>query len=457
MNSPAQIERLGFEDSHHAFSVARILRGLLVVLLLIGLGSDAGEAQAQASSNTFRFYFGSKGLPPGFRRVSPTDVYSKETGWGFDLGSSVQSLKRVGVSQPVDGLVGDQPFFFSVALPEGNYNVRVTLNGQPDETSTTIKAESRRLMIEGVVPGSKGVAHVENVFTVNVRQPQIASGSQVRLKPREKGPPLVLDWDDKLTLEFNARRPTLRFLEISPAEEAVTVFLAGDSTVTDQPLEPWNSWGQMLPRFFKPGVAVANHAESGESLKSFLDERRWEKILSLMKPGDYVFIQFGHNDQKERGAGVGAFTSYKTDLNRFIREARQHGGIPVLITPMHRLRFDDQAKILNTLGDYPAAVRQTSSEEHVPLIDLNAMSKLFYEALGSQDARRAFQDGTHHNNYGSYELAKCIVEGIKSAQLDLAKHLADDVPSFDPNRPDPIGSFTVPASPRATAAKPDGN
>ena len=115
----------------------------------------------------------------------------------------------------------------------------------------------------------------------------------VRLKPDEQS---HLDWDDLLTLEFTGTHPCVHALEISKADKAVTVYIAGDSTVTDQAQEPWSAWGQMLPRFFKQGVAIANHAESGEYLKSFVGEHRLQKILETIKAGDYLLIQFAHND-----------------------------------------------------------------------------------------------------------------------------------------------------------------
>jgi lysophospholipase L1-like esterase len=215
----------------------------------------------------------------------------------------------------------------------------------------------------------------------------------------------------------------------------------------------------MLPRFFKPGVAIANNAESGESLRSSLSAHRLDKVLSTMKAGDYLIIQYGHNDEKEKGEGIGAFTTYKADLKTFVTESRKHGGIPVLVTPVQRRTFDLAGKITNSHGDYPEAVRQVAREENVPLIDLNATSKLFYEALGPEKSKIAFKDGdgTHHNNYGSYELAKCIVEGIKRANLGIAKFLLNDTPVFDPSRPDPVASFSVPASPIITSTKPLGN
>jgi lysophospholipase L1-like esterase len=244
---------------------------------------------------------------------------------------------------------------------------------------------------------------------------------------------------------------------LEKADGVPTIYIAGDSTSTDQPGEPFNSWGQMLPRFFKPEIAVANHGESGESLRGFLGEKRWDKVLSIIKPGDYIFIQMGHNDQKEKGEGIGAFTSYENDLKRFVADARQHGATPVLVTSMNRLNFDAEGKIVNTLGDYPEAVRQAAKEEKVALIDLNAMSKPFYEALGPEDAHLAFagSDKTHHSNYGSYELAKCIVEGIRQARLPIVKYLVD-MPPFDPAHPDPVAKFDVPAEPSGRTQRPLG-
>jgi lysophospholipase L1-like esterase len=414
----------------------------IIVLPSIALCSDAGSL--------FKFDFGSGKVAPGWIQVAPTTAYSKQLGYGFDLNSKVTAVDRGGDPPHRGFWTSDQPFFFSVALPEGNYNVTVTLGDLNGETDTTVKAESRRLMLEQIKTAAG--KFVSRTFTVNVRTPRLASGGEVRLKPRESGPPLVLHWDDKLTLEFNGARPCLCALEIANAPDAITLFLAGDSTVTDQPREPWNSWGQMLPRFFKPGVAVANHAESGESLPSFIGARRFDKVLGAMKQGDYLFIQFGHNDQKDKRPNAGPFTTYKTNLMRFVAEARKRGGIPVLITPMER-----KAGVTNdTLGQFPAAVREVAKEQNVPLIDLHSMSKVLYVALGT-DLDKAFQDGTHHNNYGSYELARCIVEGIRTNQLPLAKFLADDFPPFDPNHPDAIEAFKVPPSPMLSTEKPEGN
>ncbi len=367
----------------------------------------------------------------------------------------MQAVARGGSDPLHSGFcTSDKPFCFSVALPEGNYKVTATLGDAEGESTTTVKAELRRLMLEHIHTESGKFA--TRSFLVNLRTPQIAGDGSVRLKDSEKTSE-VWDWDEKLTLEFNDKHPCLCALEIEPVDKVPTVYILGDSTVCDQPAEPWNSWGQMLPRFFKPEVAVANHAESGESLRSSLGAHRLDKVLSTMKPGDYLFIQFGHNDMKEKGAGVGAFTTYKADLKRFVTAARKRGGIPVLVTSMNRKSLDSTGHVNNTLGDYPEAVRQVAKEEDVALVDLHAMSKELYEALGPENIGKAFQDGTHHNNYGSYELAKCIVQGLKQSNLDLAKVLADDVPAFNPKHPDAVADFHMPASPSRSDRKPEGN
>jgi lysophospholipase L1-like esterase len=214
----------------------------------------------------------------------------------------------------------------------------------------------------------------------------------------------------------------------------------------------------MLPVFFGPEVAIANNGESGETARSFLGERRWPKVMSVIKRGDWVLIQFGHNDQKEKGEGVGAFTTYKATLKRFIAEAREHGANPVLITPMNRRTFDAEGKVTNSLGDFPEAVRQLAREENVPLIDLNSMSKTLYEALGPEASGNLFagSDTTHHSDYGSYELAKCIVLGVQQDHLAIANDLKKGLPKYDPAHPDPFHGFDIPPDPNSTTVKPYG-
>jgi lysophospholipase L1-like esterase len=409
---------------------------------------------ADAIRKNLKFDFGSGAAVAGFVRVSPATIYSSELGYGF--------MQPVEVSQSTGrasrtSLCSEKSFRFSADVPEGNYNIAISLGNQSAESLTTVKGEARRLMLEKVstAPGQ----FVTRNFTINVRTPILKSGGRVKLKADEQG---HFDWDNVLTLEFGDAHPCLRTLEITPVDDAVTVYIAGDSTVTDQSKEPYAAWGQMLPRFFQAGVAIANHAESGESLKEFIGEKRLVKIMETIQSGDYLFIQFTHNDQKPGPNHVDAFTDYKSYLKLYINEARLHGAIPVLVTSMLRRNFGDDAKIVNTLEDFPDAMRQTAKEENVPLIDLNVMSKAFYESMGPEKSVRAFvhypagtypgqsaelKDDTHFNSYGAYQLAKCIVEGIKADKLGIAKYLVEGLPAFDPAHPDSLESWSYPASP----------
>jgi len=191
-----------------------------------------------------------------------------------------------------------------------------------------------------------------------------------------------------------------------------------------------------------------------------------------MKKGDYLFIEFAHNDQKPGGNHLDPFTTYKAEVKNYIAEARKKGGNVILVTSMNRRRFDENGKIMNTLGDYPEAMRQTAAEEKVPVIDLNAMSKDFYEAMGPENSKKAFvhypantypgqdkalADDTHFNPYGAYELARCIVTSIIQQKLDLVNYLIDPVTLFDPKHPDALTDFHWYESPSVSVLKPDGN
>ena len=270
----------------------------------------------------------------------------------------------------------------------------------------------------------------------------------------------------------------LAAVEISKADDQITVYLAGNSTVVDQDDEPWASWGQMITRFFKPGVAIADHAESGLTLASFKGSRRLDKVFSTAKPGDYLFVEFGHNDQKERGPNAGAWKAYTESFKYFIEQAKAKGMIPVVVTSTSRRAFSDTTgRVVNTLGDFPAAARKVAQDEGVALIDVNAMTADFYNALGKEASTKAFvhypantwpgqkaplADNTHFNSYGAYEIAKCVIEGIRSNHLGLEKYLID-APQFDPSHPDDPNTFNLPVSApspvlkAALFAKPDGN
>jgi lysophospholipase L1-like esterase len=394
----------------------RIVSRLNWIALLVAIAPATASAQPQKTN--FKFQFGSGKPTPGFVQVSPTTTYTPERGYGFDLDSKVTALEGPGCC------TSDKPFYFSVKLPEGNYDVTVTLGDPKGESATTVRAESRRLMVENV--RTKPGEIVTRTFTNNIRTSKLASGGEVKLKDREIG---VLHWDDKLTIEFRGERPCVCALEIARNDKAITVYLAGDSTVTDQVQknETFTSWGQMLTRFFKPGVvSIANHAESGEATATFIGAKRLEKILDTLKKGDYLFVQFGHNDQNQKRE----ISVYKDLLKRYVAEARKREATPVLVTPMRRRVFDAAGKVGDNLGGYPDAVRQVAKEEKVTLIDLHAMCKDFYEALGPENSKLAFveKDNSHNNVYGAYEVARMIADAVRKSDLGLAKYVIDALP-----------------------------
>ena len=389
----------------------------------------------------------------GMRSVSGLRFGEGHNEFGFDLMPSPQTASGACSSE--------KPFFISFRVPEGNYLVSLDLGGT-EESATTVKAESRRLMLEQVrtAPGQDA----QRSFVVNVRTPALAGSGRVHLKPREIG---TLDWDDKLTLEFTGTHPTVRSIEIEPVS-VPTIYLAGDSTVVDQDKEPWAAWGQMLPLFFDDKIAIANHAESGETIRSFETEGRWDKIFSTLRSGDWLFIQFAHNDQKP-GRDFVPIADYKDLLHKYIDRARSRDAQVVLVTSMNRRSYGPGGKIEATLGDYPAAMREVAQESRVPLIDLEVMSKTLYEAMGPEGTLHAFvhypantfpdqpnelKDNTHFNSYGALELAKCVVQAIQDSDLSLRKRLRPGLLRFDPAHPDPPTVWTDPLDPFLSATKP---
>ena len=386
---------------------------------------------------------------------------------------------------PLHAMKFEAPFI----QQNSSVTIRVGLSDAPGgEVDIRVKAEGRRLVF--YAPGvnlNKGSAkdikvgslpggvYYEITFSVNTRTPDIPGGGRVSLKPDEIGHPRgddVLSIEDLsfTTADGKQLRPLYYNVDVKPDENMPVVYLAGDSTVCDQRDEPWATWGMMIPAFFGPGTAVANHAESGLALSSFAAQNRLAKILSAMKAGDWVMIQFGHNDQKETGPEAGADKGYSKRLASMIDSVKAKGAHPVVLTPVERRRFRD-GKPYGTLQDYAAAAKRVAAEKGVPVIDLNAMSLKFYEALGEEGSKHAFvhypantfpgqpqalKDDTHHNPYGGFELAKCVVQGIRENVPELAKRLRPDIPDFDPAKPDDFASFRLPSGGVSSAKKPDG-
>ena len=412
-----------------------MLRFIVFLSAMLLLGASGAE------SKPLQFHFGNGPAPSGAQAVKIGDVYAAKPGWGFEAGAQL--------TQDANGVVGTKPFFFSAAVPEGNYRVTVDFG---NSNQTVIKAEDRRLALEA------GMATGKHSFLVNVRRPEIPNHAAVKLKPRETDP-TCRTWDDKLTLEFNGASPRVNGITITADPKVPALHIMGDSTVADQSLEPFASWGQMLPRFVADTLVVVNHAQSGDSLRSAAGANRLAKVLSMLRPGDWVMIQYGHNDSKDKSPGAGPFTTYKASLEQFVSDIRAAHGQPILITPVQRRTFGKNGTLLNSHGDYPTAVRQVATEKQVPLIDLHTISTALYEAMGPEASLALFvpKDGTHHNNFGAYQLARCIVHGVGQSKLPITQHFIKETPPFNPRTaPDPA-KFTLPASPQATTEKPLGN
>jgi lysophospholipase L1-like esterase len=225
----------------------------------------------------------------------------------------------------------------------------------------------------------------------------------------------------------------------------VRIFLIGDSTVADKPLadNPERGWGQMLPMFFDDRVAVENCAKNGRSTKSFIDQGLWQSVLEQLRKGDYVLIQFGHNDEKKEDSTRYAepHTAYKENLLKFVRESREKGAIPVLMTPVDRRKFDDAGKSFNTHGDYPAVVKEVAKGENVPLIDLQSEDEPLLDKLGPEGTKKIFlwippgkygllpdgkKDDTHFTQFGAIQIAGLVVQGLRELDLPLRDFLRTD-------------------------------
>lgn len=421
--------------------------------LRIILTTMLATAFLAVQAESFKFDLTGDKPREGFTSVSNNTAYDEAKGYGYDFGKFP------------DGKTA--PSFFSVKVPDGNYRVKVTLGSKKRDGHTTVRGESRR-MYHSNIPTKKGELR-EVSFIVNKHSPVIKGNERVKIKEREK---TSMNWDDKLTLEFNGNAPAVSFIEIEPAQEVPTVFLCGNSTVVDNDAEPYTGWGQMLPQFFSSDVCIANYAESGLSANTFLGGRRLEKALTQMKKGDYVVIEFGHNDQKQKGSGKGAYYSFAFYIKQFIDEARLKGATPILVTPTRRRQFDKDGKIRDTHEDYPAAIREIAAREKIAVVDFQELTKQLIETMGIDESKALFvhhpmgtfpgqekelKDNTHFSNFGAYQISKCFVEEIKRLNLPLVKHIKSDYIAFNPSQPDKVENFEYQMSPFVLTSKPAGN
>ena len=225
----------------------------------------------------------------------------------------------------------------------------------------------------------------------------------------------------------------------------IDVYMIGDSTMADKPLSdnPERGWGQMFQMFFDDSVVVRNYAHNGRSTKSFIDDGEWNNVLEQLHPGSYIFIQFGHNDEKRNDSTrhTDPNTSYRQNLVRFVNESRSKGAVPVLLTPVNRREFDRNDRIIETHREYSDVVREVAKKEDVALIDLDSLSESLFNRIGPDSSRNIFlwvakgkydripdgkEDNTHFQQDGAVIVGQLAADELRKTDLSLKSHLLSD-------------------------------
>lgn len=313
---------------------------------------------------------------------------------------------------------GSSPIRCHFAVSPGNYTVTAWIGDRTSAGTTSMSVEARRRVLPAVATAAGSINRY--VFTINVRQPEGQPTGQ-----GGTGTP-------GLDVTFAGSAPKLSGLTVEPAGSPLVVYLAGDSTVCDQPTAPYTGWGQTLTARVSAGAVIANYGDSGESSGSFLSNSAlFPAMRPLIKTNDLVLIQFGHNDKTTSAS------SFRSNLTSLVNQARGRGGVPVLVTPPVRRLFagnqlNSTALHINSVGvDLPAETRGLGSSLNVPVIDLTAKSEALVESLGPANSAQLFlrqsvdgvTDNTHFSEYGAERMAELVVEGVRERGLALAGYL----------------------------------
>jgi lysophospholipase L1-like esterase len=346
-------------------------------------------------------------------RLTWNELYDMSKGYGFATAPETSKNEDLRDSWPGDYFIPAIPTFL-VDVPYGNYRVTVTLGSSITPTHTTVIANLGQRMLD---VNTEAGQFTTEAFALHIE-------------------------DGQLKLAFGGEAPSIRSIEVVRDSNIATIFLAGDSTVTNQPSGqyPYTGWGQMIGLFLNDRAAISNEARSGRSSKNFIEEYRLNRIWKKLRPADFLFIQFAHNDEKDNEAGTNPHTTYPQYLMRYIQGARERGAYPVLISPMHRRMFDEQGRIQNTHGDYIDAMRRLAEKESVPYLDLAGKSKQLFESVGVEGSKKLFmwiepnrypawpagtEDNTHFTVEGGKEIAElvseCVRESGESRLISLLK------------------------------------
>jgi len=379
------------------------------------------------SSFIKQFSFGADIPQDGLFQVTSRTLYSEELGYGFMTESNILendlfqipelnsafTLAPDFTSKQVTNIITEStycysdknniPLVFKVKVPSsGNYHVTLSMGALQSETKVTVFSERRRcvLLNQVIKPGEI----LEHRFTANVCE----------IIPRGKR---SIYQDNMLDIAIVGKKPLIKKLIVESTLDIPTLYLAGDSTVTDQgadypydPVYSYCGWGQMLPLLFSPEIAISNHAHSGLSTESF--KPHWEIVEKNIKPGDWFFIQFGHNDQKR--SSLAPFGGYAENLRYYVKNVKAQGAYPVIISPVSRTLWNKDGSFNDLLRNYAEASRQVAEEMAVPFIDLHARSVELIKKFGPQDSLRFFYPGdfTHFNDFGGFEMAKLVYQEL---------------------------------------------
>ena len=393
----------------------------------------AAFSMAEAAEN-YKFDFGEGPVAAGYTQVKANTKYSDSQGYGFESGT-VSSVDRLWDDDlTTDFLTAKGDMVFSVALPQGNYEVTFILGDGENESETTVWAENRKLMLDRVTLAG-GVFSRQTVSLRRMETRSMDGSVTMSIKDREKD---YRTWDKKLTFVISGKAPAVAGIEIKRNDNVTTLWLCGNSTVVDQIMAPWAGWGQMAPGFFKSSLAIANYAESGLTASGFYSMKRLAKILSEVKKGDFVTVQFAHNDQKNQND----VNNYETTLTKYANEIKAKGAPPLFVTSTARQNETDPK---TAVGGLPERMRALGKKLGVTVLDLNQHSITLGKALGGNKEKMYMytaSDKTHFCEYGAYELARANIEEIKAKMPALAKHLRDDHEAFDSSKPDPLDVLT---------------
>ncbi|MFK4472839.1 lysophospholipase L1-like esterase [Paenibacillus sp. RC73] len=379
-----------------------------------------GQALADKQlAGPLRFDFGPGSVATGYTQVTAKDAYTPERGYGFTDLSKVKEEDRGGNDAIRSDFVRVQGSSFVVNLPPADYTLSLIAGDTDGSTDITVKAES----IVKVEPTTKTAGQfVEATFELALI-------------------------DGQLELYFSGNDPKINALVITPKETRTqsdhpSVYLAGDSTVQTYKasMKPQAGWGQMIAPFFTDETTFVNRSIGGRSTKTFLVQGRLDDILRTIRPGDYLLIQFGHNDaainNQERYVSP---ADYKVYLKTYIQGATQRGATPVLITPVGRRDYDAaSASYRISFPEYVQAMKETASETGVALVDLSQLSVAYYNTLGPEGTLPLFlhlepgvypafpdgvKDDTHFQEYGAEQIARLVAQGVRELNIPLSSYV----------------------------------